>query len=404
MFIQDAIYGLMEIPKECIRFINTQEFQRLKRIKQLGNAFEVYPSGTHTRAEHCLGVMHISGMFYETLIKNSADSHSDMIKYKRLIQLAGLLHDLGHGPKSHLFEEAMKIRNIAFSHEEYSIYLINRINARINLLTEEDVLIIKNMILGKKMDSYPSYLFEIVANKDSGLDTDKMDYLVRDAYHIGKSTISVDYILKHCRIDKYGHVSYSDKTVADIRTLFTNRKLMYEQVYFHKTVVKIDKMWICAICQLDVDTANPDFFLGMDDITLEYQARYIMKHDIIKCLNNRRLKHHCKKCPDVTLRRVAKLSGDTDDDPLLYIRFYDDSTVERDQYDESKYNKDESPDSHTKRGNDPPQVYIEEIDAIEELEETFKKLEVRSTSDDDSTPKKSLFRRALRWIVRKIIL
>jgi HD superfamily phosphohydrolase len=323
MLIQDAIYGLMDVSDICVSFMNTREFQRLKRIKQLGNVPEVYPSGTHTRAEHCLGVMHISGVFYDSLMKNSDIKWRAFEQFKPLIQLAGLLHDIGHGPKSHLFEEAMKIRNIAFCHEEYSVYLINRINSRLSILSKGDVDLIKSMIFGKKIEGYPAFLFEIVANKDSGLDTDKMDYLVRDAYHIGKSTISVDYIIKHNKIDKYGHVCYSDKAMTDIRTLFANRKLMYEQVYFHKTVVRIDKMWICAMCQLQIDFDNPDCFLELDDSVLDYLVRNVLKHDVIRCLDDRDLTHQCDECPGITLRRVAKLSGDTDDDPLLYIRFYE---------------------------------------------------------------------------------
>jgi len=323
MYIKDPIYGLIKVSEICKKFIDTPEFQRLKRVRQLGMTPEVFPSGVHSRAEHCLGVMHISGEYFRYLIINSDEKWKKYSIYQSIIEIAGLLHDIGHGPKSHLFEEAMKIRDIKFSHEEFSAQLIERINNRLNILNDEEVMLIKNIILGKKVENYPPFLFEIVSNKDSGLDTDKMDYLRRDAWHLGMPVISVDYIIKHCKIDKYGHVSYSEKTINDIRAIFTTRKNMFQQVYFHKTVAKIDKMMICAICQIPIDENDPDIFLKLDDGYLEYLIRYELKHDIIRCLDNRELDHNCPECPGIKLKRTAKLSGDTDDDPLLYVRFYD---------------------------------------------------------------------------------
>ena len=322
-YFQDPIYNGIEVPELCLKFINTMEFQRLKRVKQLGMTYEVYPSGIHTRAEHSLGVMHISGVFYDSLIRNSSQEWSCYHEYKILIQLAGLLHDIGHGPFSHIFEEAMKIRNISFCHEHHSLYIINRINKRLGLLSEEQVEIIGNMILGKRMDNLPAFLFQIVANKDSGLDTDKMDYLRRDAYHIGKNSINIDYIIRCAQIDPTGEVSYLSKAEDDIRTLFANRKNMYKTVYFHNTVKKIDRIMVCALGQLDIDTNDPDCFLKLDDFSTMYKLRYVLEHDVINCLDNRELNHNCEKCPKVKLVRVAKLSSDVDGDPLRYIRFYD---------------------------------------------------------------------------------
>ncbi len=318
--IRDPIYGLINIPDLCWAFINTPEFQRLRRVMQLGNTSYVFPSGVLTRYEHSILVMHICGEIFINLVKGSP--HEDQMEYLPLVQLAALLHDLGHGPKSHLFEEVMKIIGVKFSHEDQTTKLLERLNSRLALLTEEQEEIVKAIISGVKLEGYLPFIFEIVANKDSGLDGDKMAYLQTDAYHLGLPVISVTSIIKNCRIDEEGHVSYSEEVRGDIRALFERRREMYKNVYFDQTVARIDRMWICAMAQLEVNTENLDEFIQMDDYELYHKVKHEMKHDIITCLENGIYTHSCDKCPNVVLKRVAKLSSDTNDDPLLHIRFY----------------------------------------------------------------------------------
>ncbi len=318
--IRDPIYGMINIPDLCWAFIKTPEFQRLRRVMQLGNTSYVFPSGVHTRYEHCIGVMHICGEIFKNLVLDSP--YDKQIEYLPLVQLAGLLHDLGHGPKSHLFEEVMKLSDIPFSHEEHTIYLLEKINLRLKLLTEEQEEVVASIILGRSLEDYMPFIFEIIANKKSGLDGDKMDYLQRDAHHLGLPVISVSNIIKQCRIDDEGHISYSEEVKDDIRALFEKRKEMYQNVYFDKTVAKIDRMWICAISQLEIDPNDLDEFIQLDDYELYHKVKHELKHDIINCLENGNNLHECEKCPKVMLKRVAKLSGNTNDDPIIHIRFY----------------------------------------------------------------------------------
>jgi HD superfamily phosphohydrolase len=139
--IKDCIYGFIELPDLCREFIDTPEFKRLHRIKQLGLAYTVYPSAVHTRFEHCLGVMHLTGKVIEQICDNVD------IRTKELIQLGGLLHDVGHVASSHLFdyilEEENKLPEHLQTHEERSILILKKINERKKLLTEREEEIIK---------------------------------------------------------------------------------------------------------------------------------------------------------------------------------------------------------------------------------------------------------------------
>jgi HD superfamily phosphohydrolase len=190
------------------------------------------------------------------------------------------------------------------------------------VLDKEELRIVCAMITGEVLQDYPPFLFEIVANKKSGLDTDKMDYLQRDAYHIGKSVISIDSIVKNVKIDEDYHVRYCVKTKANILALFNTRMNMYKTVYFHKTVAKIDKMMICALMQIDFNLDDVEAYVNYDDSFVEYTIRCVLRHDVVHCLDNRELEHKCSRCPVGRLARVAKLSRESDD-PMSRILFYD---------------------------------------------------------------------------------
>lgn len=323
--ITDPIYGFIDIPPYCMQYIDTPTFQRLRRIKQLGMVEYIFPSATNTRFEHCIGVMHISSVFFTNLI-GEIPEYQMYKPYKKYIEIAGLLHDLGHGPKSHLFEEAQKFKGVKFCHEEQGIKLLKMINDDVpDPLNPEELELVINIMLGIPLNNYPPFLFEIVNNKDSGLDTDKMDYLKRDAYFTNRNTIDINYIIRKTRIDKNGHVSYYYKTRENITGLFIMRKNMYKSVYFHETVAKIDKIMLCALLQLNFDVNDLEKYITYDDEYIGFMIRHKLQHDVIKCLDNRDLNHICDKCPDVRLERTAKLSSNTDDDPLLHIRFYDEA-------------------------------------------------------------------------------
>src|SRR3989344_7627502 len=155
MIIKDCIYRFITVPELCEKFINTVEFQRLRHIKQLGLSFYVCPGAVHTRFEHCVGVMHLAGKVVDKL-RIAEKSAVISEREKELVQLAGVLHDVGHVAFSHLFdyilkeekEEKDKIIPELSTHEMRSVLILNRINSRLKLLSPKEEESVGKMILG----------------------------------------------------------------------------------------------------------------------------------------------------------------------------------------------------------------------------------------------------------------
>lgn len=284
--IKDAIYGHIEIPKLCLQFIDTPEFQRLRKIKQLGPVHYVYPSAVHTRFEHSIGVMHLAGTAINQLRFHVPISE----RTKELIQLAGLYHDIGHFAFSHLFDTFLKSTGTLNSHEifniphheERSIYFLKQVNQRLQLLTDEEVEFVSDAILGNEKE--PKYLYQIVNNKLLNIDVDRMDYLARDAYHTGLPNFQSYYIIRNM-ILKDNNIMFALKAEEDIKDMFATRARMYKNVYRHHTVEKIDKIYLHIMRGL----GDKLFKYGTD--TNDYNIETLMKKhykDIIEGLECRK--------------------------------------------------------------------------------------------------------------------
>lgn len=285
----DNVHGKIAVTDLEYQIINTSIFKRLKGIKQLGTVHEVFPTGEHTRFPHSLGTMHTARKWCEAL---QVDPHN-----QELVEVAGLCHDLGHGPFSHLWEIFVKEANPGFiwEHEESSykmLLLAMEENPNIKF-KENDLLFIKELICGgetKTLNEYPYkardkdyfYLYEIVSNKITGIDVDKFDYLARDDRALfNKSQIKFDYgrlsdseqLLKVVEGKLYKdneqsplvkRIAIRDKEARSIQKIFQDRSELHQTAYQHKTVKIFDRMyidvWILASSFIKVSGKNGQMY------------------------------------------------------------------------------------------------------------------------------------------------
>ena len=231
--INDPVHGFIKIPSELIFDIIEHPFvQRLRRIKQLALSELIYPGAVHTRFNHALGAMHLMGMALNTLRSKGIEISDEELE---ATQIAILLHDIGHGPMSHALEYSL-LKDV--NHEHLSLLLMKKINehlsGRITLAIE-----IFN-------DTYPRKFFHQLVS--SQLDMDRLDYLLRDSFFTGVSEgkIGSDRIIKMLSVHK-DNLVVEEKGIYSIENFLTSRRLMYWQVYLHKTNLSIEQMLIQLI-------------------------------------------------------------------------------------------------------------------------------------------------------------
>ncbi|MBQ7421229.1 MAG: HD domain-containing protein [Prevotella sp.] len=231
--IIDPVFGFIKVPRGLLlSIVKHPLMQRLTRIKQLGMASVVYPGAQHTRFQHSLGAFHLMSEAIQTLTQKGIfifDSEAEAI------QAAILLHDIGHGPFSHVLENTL-IRGI--SHEEISLLMMERINEEMN---EELNLAIKIF-----KDEYPKrFLHQLISSQ---LDMDRLDYLRRDSFYTGvhEGNIGSARIIKMLNVVD-DNLVIDHKGIYSIENYLTSRRLMYWQVYLHKTAVACEKVLVNAL-------------------------------------------------------------------------------------------------------------------------------------------------------------
>lgn len=252
--INDPVYGFISIPSELIfDLIEHPYIQRLRHIKQLGLSDLVYPGALHTRFHHALGALHLMGRVLETLRSKGTEISNEEFE---AAQIAILLHDVGHGPFSHALEETL-ISGIG--HESLSYLLMKELNKHFNGALDLAMKIFRN--------GYPrKFLHQLVSSQ---LDVDRLDYLKRDSFFTGvnEGTIGVDRIIAMLDVHK-GAVVVEEKGINSIESFLNARRLMYWQVYLHKTSVSAERMMVNLIKRAQYLAQSGESLNGTDALKL----------------------------------------------------------------------------------------------------------------------------------------
>jgi len=235
--IIDPIHDFIRVYDHELEIIDNPIFQRLRRIKQLSGAHLTYPAAQHTRFEHSLGVMHIASQAGHAL-KEKEILKSDDIE---ILRLAGLLHDIGHGPFSHLFEEIIQQKKI--SHEDFGKALILKSVIGDTLSKNGfDKKFITKVAFG---ESKYQFLNEIISGT---LSADMMDYLLRDGYFTGAEHAKIDHKRLTQSLDVHKKKLALEKSALySFESMMHSRYQMFKAVYFHKTVRAAEVMLIEAL-------------------------------------------------------------------------------------------------------------------------------------------------------------
>ncbi len=228
--INDPIYGFVTLPDDLVHdLINHPIFQRLRRIKQLGLTNLVYPGALHTRFHHAIGAMHL---MTEALLVLKSKGIKFTEEESRATIIAILLHDIGHGPFSHALEHTI-VKGI--NHEDISAMLMDELNKSFKGKLTLAIKIFK--------DEHPKkFLHQLVSSQ---LDMDRLDYLKRDSFFTGVSegVISSDRIIKMLNVVN-GELVIEAKGIYSVEKFLIARRLMYWQVYLHKTVLSAENLLV----------------------------------------------------------------------------------------------------------------------------------------------------------------
>jgi len=265
------IHGFITLTDVMRQIIDTPEFQRLRDLKQLGAAYYVYPSATHSRFAHSLGVSHLAGEAAKSLQTNQPELEITDREIE-LFRIAGLIHDIGHGPFSHLYDDPL-IRGDEPEHEERGCTMFrDMIQAYKIPLTKKEVEKIVDMVDPKGIKQYLWYN-QIVANKICQIDVDKIDYIRRDCYHLGLTYVNPKEFsrlvtdMRVCIINERPRklmISWPEKLQYEIFTLFSTRYRLHREVYTHHTV-RAYEMLIREML-INIKKSNPHFLELTDSV------------------------------------------------------------------------------------------------------------------------------------------
>ncbi len=294
--INDPVYGFISVPDGTIfELMEHPYFQRLRRIKQLGLSHYVYPGALHTRFHHALGALHLMKQAVDVLSSKGVDISEEEAE---AVSIAILLHDIGHGPFSHALEHTI----VDVHHENLSLMFMEALNKEFGGRLSLAIDIFEN-------NYNKPFLHQLVSSQ---LDMDRMDYLNRDSFFTGvhEGVIGYDRIIKMLAV-KDGELVVEEKGIYSVEKFLVSRRLMYWQVYLHKTVVSAEQMLIKILMRAK-ELAKNGFNFPVSD-NLKYFLYGTGKKD------EKKLLEHYANLDDIDIAMAIKQWAKCDDYVLSFL-------------------------------------------------------------------------------------
>ena len=326
--INDPVFGFLNIPDGVLFTILQHPYmQRLNRIRQLGLSFFVYPGAMHSRFLHSLGAMHLMHEAITSLREKGVDITDNEAT---AAMAAILMHDVGHGPFSHVFEEAGLLPQ-DMSHEDISLMMMEEIKEEFRNSDIEDGLLVLTMAIEIFKDKYPKhFLHQLISSQ---LDVDRLDYLCRDSFFCGvtEGSVASARILKMMNV-KNGRLVVEAKGIYSVEKFLVARRLMYWQVYLHHTSVAAEQVLIKILQRAKYLAAQGyslfcspalGYFLSPNSLSLDRLKTFLLNYSLlddsdllsaIKVWMNCEDKVLSELCTCFTHRRLFK--GSILDEPL----------------------------------------------------------------------------------------
>ena len=265
--INDPVHGHMYFPGIVVDAIDTPQVQRLRELKQLGTSYYVFPGASHNRFEHSLGTAHLATNMFDALrTRASSDIRGALTGADRVaVQLAGLCHDLGHGPFSHVFDNEFLPRRVAgwhagdeppWNHEAMGADMFRWMVDDNGMDLDKGVIDrVCDLITSSNVESATpgtKFLWDIVANKRNSIDVDKFEYLLRDQHSTGvKGNVDVGRLMSFMKVID-DQICFKASEVYNVYDLFHTRANMHQKVYTHKKAKAIEYMIVDALVEADV--------------------------------------------------------------------------------------------------------------------------------------------------------
>lgn len=338
MNIRDAIHGDISIEEEVIKqLIETKEFQRLRNIKQLGLTYLAFPTTEHSRFMHSVGVYYLVTQLLDVLEAKTGQVFE--VKERLALQIACLLHDLGHGPFSHTSEEFF-----GFNHEDYTIKIIEDKDTEVNkVLTNYGESIIEEVVSFIKKTHHNPVLNSILSGT---IDVDRMDYLMRDSYFSGVSYGEIDIQRIFNVIDiKDNSIVFHEKGVKALEDIIISRYNMFSQVYLNKKALAYEVL----VAEI------------LGELRTLVDSQFKLPYSIEKVLpffdGNVSVKDYLLADDLVFLTLINDLANLEDNEQTNYVRFLSQAFVNK----KIVFTKPDNPIYTNKTGNYVKKVYNESV-------------------------------------------